>query len=89
MSILSDALPFLGWIDLQGYKKAMKKISKELDSILAGWLEEHRARRATDDAAGAKDNRDFIDAMLSLQEQQHFTDFPFDNGTSIKSTCWA
>lgn len=36
--VLSDAIPFLGWIDNNGYKKAMKKTASEIDTLVAGWL---------------------------------------------------
>nr|POE58001.1 cytochrome p450 82a3 [Quercus suber] len=32
--VVSDAIPFLGWLDLGGHEKAMKKTAKELDGIL-------------------------------------------------------
>lgn len=90
--VVSDALPFLWWLDLQGHEKAMKKTAKELDQILCGWLEEHRQRRlnsADDKLKGQaeEDNDDFIDVMLSLQEQGHLSNFQYDSDTSIKSTC--
>lgn len=31
--VLSDAIPFLGWLDWGGHEKAMKKTGKELDSL--------------------------------------------------------
>ncbi|MBA0618215.1 hypothetical protein Godav_027591, partial [Gossypium davidsonii] len=31
--VLSDAIPFLRWLDFLGYEKAMKRTAKELDSI--------------------------------------------------------
>ncbi|KAF3956633.1 hypothetical protein ACB098_01G037400 [Castanea mollissima] len=40
--VVSDAIPFLGWLDLGGHEKAMKKTAKELDGILREWLEEHK-----------------------------------------------
>uniref|UniRef100_A0A6N2NKA9 Cytochrome P450 n=1 Tax=Salix viminalis TaxID=40686 RepID=A0A6N2NKA9_SALVM len=66
--VVSDALPFLGWLDLQGHERAMKNTAKELDAILEGWLDEHRQRRVS---AEIKDEgeQDFIDVMLSLKEE--------------------
>ncbi|PRQ26946.1 putative cytochrome P450 [Rosa chinensis] len=43
--VVSDAVPFLLWLELQGHEKAMKKTTKDLDQILGGRLEEHRQRR--------------------------------------------
>lgn len=45
MFVLSDALPYLRWLDLGGYEKAMKKTAKYLDHVLEGWLEEHNQRK--------------------------------------------
>ncbi|XLT02857.1 hypothetical protein HN51_052208, partial [Arachis hypogaea] len=81
--VVSDAVPFLRWLDVQGHEKAMKKTAKELDEILDGWLQEHRKSRVH----GEEDDRDFIDVMLSLQEGGHLSNFQYDSDTSIKSTC--
>lgn len=86
MFVVSDALPFLWWLDLQGHEKAMKKTAKELDAILEGWLEEHRKKRASIEAKEEED-QDFIDVMLTLQEQGNLSNFQYDPDTSIKSTC--
>nr|TKS16002.1 hypothetical protein D5086_0000028400 [Populus alba] len=84
--VVSDALPFLGWLDLQGHERAMKNTAKELDAILEGWLDEHRQRRVS---AGIKDEgeQDFIDVMLSLKEGGQLSNFQYDANTIIKSTC--
>jgi hypothetical protein len=84
--VVSDALPFLWWLDLQGHERAMKKTAKELDSILGGWVEEHRQRRVSGEVKG-EGEQDFIDVMLSLQEEGHLSNFQYDADTSIKSTC--
>lgn len=84
--VVSDALPFLWWLDLQGHERAMKTTAKELDSILEGWLEEHRQRRVSS-LIKAEGEQDFIDVMLSLQEEGRLSGFQYDSETSIKSTC--
>ncbi|OAY34798.1 cytochrome P450 CYP82D47 [Manihot esculenta] len=58
----SDMIPFLGWTDFFGPVKTMKKVSKELDSILEVWVQEHELRRLN---GGAQTNRDFIDVLLN------------------------
>lgn len=85
--VASDALPFLRWLDLQGHEKAMKTTAKELDSILEGWIAEHRQRRASSQIIKAESEQDFIDVMLSLQEEGRLSGFQYDSETSIKSTC--
>ncbi|GMY31551.1 cytochrome p450 cyp82d47 [Fagus crenata] len=42
--VVSDAIHCLGWLDIGGHEKAMKKVAKELDTILEEWLEEHSKR---------------------------------------------
>ncbi|PON99152.1 Cytochrome P450, E-class, group I [Trema orientale] len=86
--VVSDALPFLWWLDLHGHERAMKKTAKELDGILEGWLEEHRKKRGSPQAKDQED-QDFIDVMLSLQEEGNLSNFQYDPDTSIKSTCLA
>ncbi|KAF9603478.1 hypothetical protein IFM89_036751 [Coptis chinensis] len=86
--MVSDALPSLWWLDLQGHRSAMKKTAKELDSILSGWLEEHRQSRLNG-AVKADSQKDFIDVMLSLQEDGQLSNFQHDPDTSIKATCLA
>ncbi|KAK7283327.1 hypothetical protein RIF29_12768 [Crotalaria pallida] len=86
--VVSDALPFLRWFDVQGHERAMKKTAKELDSILEGWLEEHRKQRVKGEVK-ADGDQDFIDVMLSLQEEGQLSNSQHDSDTSIKSTCLA
>lgn len=83
---VSDALPFLWWLDLYGHEKAMKKTAKELDVIIEGWLEEHRKKRLS---GGIKDDsdQDFIDVMLSLESEGQLSNFQHDAKIGIKSTC--
>ncbi|KAB1220480.1 Cytochrome P450 82A3 [Morella rubra] len=61
--VLSDAIPFLGWLDWGGHEKAMKKTGKELDSLFGKWLEEHKRKRASGEVKG---EQDFMDVMLSV-----------------------
>ncbi|KAL6012493.1 hypothetical protein ACLOJK_002982 [Asimina triloba] len=62
----SDSFPFLKWYDLQGQKDAMRRTSRQMDSMAVKWLEEHRQRRAT---AGKDEEpeeaRDFIDTLTT------------------------
>ncbi|KAI3881701.1 hypothetical protein MKX03_016721 [Papaver bracteatum] len=45
-SVASDVLPYLGWLDVDGQKKRMKKTAKEMDSIAEknGWKSTDRKR---------------------------------------------
>lgn len=82
--VVSDAFPFLRWLDFQGHEKAMKKTANELDAILGGWLEEHRQRKVSGHVRTDEDEQDFIDRMLSAEDRGHLSGFPYDADTSIK-----
>ncbi|KAF8402135.1 hypothetical protein HHK36_013087 [Tetracentron sinense] len=62
--IVSDALPYLEWMDLQGYLSSMKRNIEELDKLIASWVEEHI--RINRDFSESKGEQDFIDTMLSI-----------------------
>ena len=46
-SLPLDMFPWLEWMDLGGYVKAMKAVTKEMDSLMARLMEEKRDRRAS------------------------------------------
>lgn len=77
----SDAFPFLNWIDVNGYMRAMKRTAKEVNSILSSWVEEHRRRRLS---ATGNGERDFIDVLMSIVEDGHIDGY--DHDTIIKAT---
>ncbi|KAI8005140.1 Cytochrome P450 82A3 [Camellia lanceoleosa] len=82
---VADAVPFLRWLDLGGYEKAMKKTAKELDGVLQGWLEEHKHKRISGEA---KAEQDFMDVMLSVLDGGVTQEGPkFDADTINKATC--
>lgn len=60
--IVSDVIPFpfLRLLDLQWHIKSMKRIAKELDTVLQIWIDEHDGERSIND------EQDFIDGLLSL-----------------------
>lgn len=80
---LSDAIPYLGWLDLRGYEKKMKSTAKELDNFIAGWLEEHKKKRLTKE--GGKGDEDFMDVMLTILEDAQISGFDVD--IINKATC--
>ncbi|KAE8674044.1 putative Cytochrome P450 [Hibiscus syriacus] len=61
--VVSDALPFLRWLDIGGDEKFMRKIAEESDRVVDGWLREHKQKRVED---GANSEKDFMGVMLSL-----------------------
>ncbi|KAH6791438.1 hypothetical protein C2S51_006444 [Perilla frutescens var. frutescens] len=83
--VLSDAIPSLAWLDLQGHERSMKRIAKELDDLVGEWLEEHRERRRRRRRTMTSDDEDFMDAMLTILEGSDSSEFEDD--IVIKSTC--
>lgn len=79
--VVGVALPFLGWFDLGGYEKTMKRIASELDSMAGKWLDEHRQKR---DSSETKVGRDFIDVMISEVKDDGLAGYDAD--TIIKAT---
>ncbi|GMN73675.1 hypothetical protein TIFTF001_052220 [Ficus carica] len=73
-----DAVPSLGWLDLGGYEKAMKKTAKELDGIVGEWLEEHKRKRALLNDEERKKEHDFMDVMLSVLDGPELGGFDAD-----------
>lgn len=74
--VVGDAIPFLGWLDLGGHVKAMKKTGKEMDSIASEWLEEHKRKRAFKEETDG--DQDFMDVMLSVLEDTKCGDYDAD-----------
>ncbi|XWS12154.1 hypothetical protein CRYUN_Cryun37aG0065500 [Craigia yunnanensis] len=62
---IGDSIPWLSFLDLQGYIKRMKSVSKKFDRFLEHVLDEHNARRK-----GVKDYvaMDMVDVLLQLAE---------------------
>nr|UTS77785.1 cytochrome P450 867E38 [Ginkgo biloba] len=73
---IGDYIPVLGWLDLQGYERSMKKLQKQRDAFLQRLLDEHRQRRKTESSDTT--DRDLIDVLLSIQEKgMHDDDYQF------------
>ncbi|GMH29634.1 hypothetical protein Nepgr_031477 [Nepenthes gracilis] len=82
--IVSDALPFLRWLDIGGYEKNMRSTAKQLDNIIQGWLEEHKRFRSS---RKMNAQQDFIDTMLDILHVPQEKPFGFELDTIIKATC--
>ncbi|PIA45575.1 hypothetical protein AQUCO_01600049v1 [Aquilegia coerulea] len=80
--VVSDAIPFLGWLDFQGHEKAMKRTAIEIDTILGRWLEEHKRNKLDVRTNG---DGDFMDVMLSILEDKKL--FGCDPDIVNKATC--
>ncbi|KEH30997.1 cytochrome P450 family protein [Medicago truncatula] len=77
--VISDSLPFLRWLDLDGKEKEMKKTAKELDEFVQGWIDQHKRSRVPGN------ERDFMDVIISAVDDQEIDGR--DAGTTIKTTC--
>ncbi|XP_059070345.1 cytochrome P450 CYP82D47-like [Cryptomeria japonica] len=62
---IGDYIPWLKWLDLQGYEKAMKKVHSKLDLYMQKIVVKHREKGSKD--GGEMD--DFIDVMISQAEE--------------------
>ncbi|XP_050386716.1 cytochrome P450 CYP82D47-like [Argentina anserina] len=85
---VGDSIPYIRWLDLGGHEKEMKKIAKEMDAILGGWLEEHKRRRALRKQGDDDDIQvpgDFMDALILALEGADLSDYDAD--TVNKATC--
>ncbi|KAF2292560.1 hypothetical protein GH714_025581 [Hevea brasiliensis] len=67
----SDLIPSLWWMNFLGPVKTMKRLSKEYDSLMESWINEHKLKRLK---MGDSENmeEDFIDVMLSVLEDEFF-----------------
>ncbi|KAK1433538.1 hypothetical protein QVD17_10449 [Tagetes erecta] len=79
--VAADALPFLGWLDLGGHEKAMKRVAREIDSMVGRWLGEHRSKRNLEEDV---EKKDFMDVMISAVDKEGLAEY--DSDTIIKST---
>ncbi|XP_076944972.1 demethylepipodophyllotoxin synthase-like [Bidens hawaiensis] len=84
--VASDFIPYLKWMDVGGYKKAMKQTGKELDIFFDEWLKERRIELGS--AQKLEGNQVFIDVLINILQGASEDEFPgLDHDTIIKSTC--
>ncbi|KAJ4717773.1 Cytochrome P450 [Melia azedarach] len=62
---IGDSIPWLGFLDLQGYIKRMKVLAKKFDRFLEHVLDEHNVRRKGVENYVAKD---MVDVLLQLAD---------------------
>ncbi|KAI9118281.1 hypothetical protein K1719_010613 [Acacia pycnantha] len=77
--VISDALPYLRWLDLGGQERAMRKTAKDLDQFIQFWVEEHRRKPK---------HGDFMDVLVSSVDEGEMID-GHDADTTIKATSLA
>lgn len=82
--LVGDTIPWLGWLDLGGHEKAMKKTGKEMECLVSEWLEEHKQTRASGEAN--KRQQDFMAAVMpSILDGVELAGFDADSIN--KATC--
>ena len=80
--VVSDAIPWLRWLDLGGQEKAMRETARELDRLAERWLEEHKRKRAS----GEGNDNDFMAVMLSILDAAEFGNSSYEADTVNKAT---
>ncbi|CAN6312680.1 unnamed protein product [Urochloa humidicola] len=63
---VGDMIPWLGWLDLQGYVKRMKRLAKKFDRLLEHVLDEHNERRRREGNEFVA--MDMVDVLLELTD---------------------
>ncbi|KAM0845071.1 hypothetical protein ACQ4PT_056629 [Festuca glaucescens] len=61
---IGDSIPWLDWMDLQGYIKRMKKLSKKFDRFLEHVVDEHNGRRHLEGESFVA--KDMVDVLLEI-----------------------
>ncbi|CAN6449347.1 unnamed protein product [Victoria cruziana] len=69
---VSDAIPWLEWLDVDGHIKAMKRVKKKMEGIASAWLVEHRREEGHHNREVAK--KDFIDVLIKELEGSHLSE---------------
>ncbi|XP_023771476.1 flavonoid 3'-monooxygenase CYP75B137 [Lactuca sativa] len=77
---ISDFLPMLSWLDLQGRQREMKQqmvyVNQILDELIQGRI---KANSCKVDGEGEEDQKDFLQILLELKEQKGApTSYNFD-----------
>nr|QPZ56414.1 flavonoid 3'-hydroxylase 1 [Curcuma alismatifolia] len=81
---LGDYIPWLGFLDLQGYVRRMKRVSRKLDGLYEQILVDHEERRLREgDAFVAKDMVDVLLLMVDDPTMDDDTRFDRDRVKAI------
>ncbi|CAL1410906.1 unnamed protein product [Linum trigynum] len=81
--VVRDMFPFLGFLDIGGHEKTMKKLNDDLNSLAEEWIEEHRNKREITSSEDEQ-QQDFIDVLLSVLKDVDLNGYDLD--TVCKST---
>ncbi|KAF8772525.1 hypothetical protein HU200_005482 [Digitaria exilis] len=83
---IGDVIPWLNWLDPQGYIGRMKRLSKVLDRFLEKVLDEHDERRRRDGEAFVA--MDMVDKLLQLADDPNLK-VPITRDGVKAFTLWA
>lgn len=86
---ISDFLPMLSWLDLQGRQREMKQqmvyVNQILDELIQGRI---KANSCKVDGEGEEDQKDFLQILLELKEQKGApTSYNFDQIKALLMVC--
>ena len=65
---IGDWMPWLRFLDLQGYQKRMKALKKRLDRFHDQVIDEHKAKKTKEGLNGNFVAKDMVDLLLELAE---------------------
>nr|GMD61144.1 cytochrome P450 82C4-like [Ipomoea batatas] len=84
--VSADALPFriFRWLDFEGHIKNMKRVTRTMNAFLQVWIDEHVKKRK--ESTGDVEDRDFIDVMLSVIDDEFTAGYRYTRDTIIKAT---
>lgn len=74
--IVSDLVPMLDWLDLQGYDRRIKSLSKKLERVYRLIIDDHRRDMENNElyAGLTEETKDFVHILLSLQGQEQLSE---------------
>ncbi|CAN0922156.1 Cytochrome P450 82A3 [Linum grandiflorum] len=78
--VVRDIFPFLGFLDIGGYEKTMKKLNQDLNRLAEEWIEEHR------NGTHSHDHQDFIDVLLSVLKDVDLAGYDLDTTLIVGGT---
>ncbi|CAL1399632.1 unnamed protein product [Linum trigynum] len=65
---IGDSIPWLAWLDLQGYRRRMKAVARRIDGFLERVLDEHNLKRRGEGGGGLGKKKDMVDVLLELAD---------------------
>ncbi|KAJ7548417.1 hypothetical protein O6H91_07G011000 [Diphasiastrum complanatum] len=73
---LGDFIPYVGLLDIQGYKRRMMTARKRMDSIMDKIVQEHQEKKT---GVSTDASLDFVDVLLSLRNNKDYQHLSMDS----------